>query len=370
MLDLPTDRPRASRQSTDVSKIPIHLDAQLTLSLKQVAIEYDMDLSMVVIASWSAVLARLSSEDDIIIGYHDSSQGGPRSNQQADKDCIWPLRLDLSCEPNISQLFERVRTMNSTSMGHRGLPLNGIAEIDSSPLIQVAFRWNNQTSSHSPAPIQFELELQLQEQDNELVGGMLYSSDLFNPDTIERHIGYLVTMLQAITADVNRPVSSVDLLSQVERDLVLGKWNETFQDYPANLCIHHLFEQQVEYTPQATALVFNSQSMSYSELNERANRIAHRLIGLGVQPDSFVAICIGRSFAMIVAVFAVLKAGGAYVPLDPTYPSSRLRDILTDAAPRIVIADESGRGVLGESVLASLAVVDPGSGVALDKSQR
>ncbi|KAF9972282.1 hypothetical protein BGZ65_009905, partial [Modicella reniformis] len=151
----------------------------------------------------------------------------------------------------------------------------------------------------------------------------------------------------------------MDLLSQAERDLLLRKWNETQQDYPAHLCIHHLFEQQVERTPQATALVFMDHSLTYAEVNAKANRLAHHLIGLGVQPDMRVAICVERSFAMIVGVLAILKAGGAYVPLDPAYASERLRDILSDAAPSIVVADESGRKVLGEEALSQIAVVDP-----------
>jgi non-ribosomal peptide synthetase component F len=165
-------------------------------------------------------------------------------------------------------------------------------------------------------------------------------------------------MLQVMVNDVDRPAMSMDLLSKTERDLVLGQWNETQQDYPDHLCIHHLFEQQVERTPQATALVFNSQWITYSELNERANRLAHRLIGLGVQSESLVAICVERSFAMIIGVLAILKSGGAYVPLDPAYASSRLKDILADASPSAVIADTVGRMALGEAA-SSLIVVDP-----------
>jgi non-ribosomal peptide synthetase component F len=156
-------------------------------------------------------------------------------------------------------------------------------------------------------------------------------------------------MLQAMVVDVSRPMMSVDLLSQDERDLVLEEWNETQQDYPEGSCIHHLFERQVECTPQATALVFNGQRMIYSELNERSNRLAHHLIGLGVQPDSLVVICVERSFAMIVSVLAVLKAGGAYVPIDPSYPKERLAYILEDAAPAIALADTVGRTALSEA---------------------
>jgi non-ribosomal peptide synthetase component F len=233
-------------------------------------------------------------------------------------------------------------------MDHQGLPLDSIAEIAGSPLFQVALRWN-QAPLHSASLTQVELDLQFRELDNEVVGEMRFYSALFDPDTIERHIGYLRSMLQAIAADVDRPVMSVDILSQAEHGLILGKWNETEQVYPADLCVHHLFEQQVERTPQATALVFNGQSMTYAELNERANRLSHHLIELGVKPDRLVAICLERSFAMIVGILAVLKAGGAYVPLDPSYPVERLAYILEDAAPRIALVDAVGRTTLSEA---------------------
>ena len=354
-LNLPADRPRPSHRSTNGSKIPILIDATLTRSLKKLALEQNMDLSMIVMAGWGAVLARLSSQDDIIIGLHHSGPCGPRSNQLAYSNNTLPLRLELPGELSISQLLKRVRKSVSFSMDHRGFPLDDDAEIASSPLFQVALRWN--IPLRSSTTIQVDLELQLQEQDNEVLGDMLFSTDLFNLDTVKRHVGYLCSMLQAIAAGVDQLMSSVDLLPQSEHDLVLGKWNKTQQDYPDQLCIHHLFEQQVERTPHATALVLNGQSLTYTELNDRANRLAHRLIELGVRPDSLVAICVERSFSMITGVLAILKAGGAYVPLDPVYASNRLKDILADASPSIVVTDATGRATLGEAAM-SMVVVD------------
>jgi len=346
-LDLPTDRPRPYHRSTNGSKILILLDAHLTQPLKKLAAEYNMDLSMIVMTGWGAVLARLASQDDIIIGFHHEGLEGPGGNKQANDSNILPLRLDLSGEPSISQLLKRVKKVALSSMDHQGFPLDSIAEVEGLLLPQVVFRWNS--PMHLTSSLLVDLELQLQEKDNEVVGEILFSLDLFDPDTIERHVGYLCSMLQATVVDVDQPVMTVDLLSQVERDLVLGQWNETHQDYPSHLCIHHLFEQQAEQNPQATALVFKDQSLTYAELNERANRLAHHLIKLGVQPDSLVAICVERSFAMIVGVLAVLKAGGAYVPLDPSYPKDRLVYILEDAAPTIALADTVGRAALAEA---------------------
>jgi non-ribosomal peptide synthetase component F len=178
--------------------------------------------------------------------------------------------------------------------------------------------------------------------------------------------GYMGQALEGLVKALEEardiPMSNLEVIPAQERQRLLQTWSETQQEYPEHLCIHHLFEQQVECTPEATAVVYMDQSLTYGELNTRANRLAHHLIRSGVQPDDLVAICVDRSVEMIVGILAILKAGGAYVPLDPAYASERLRDILTDAAPRIVISDESGRMALGDATLSSTVVIDPSTG--------
>ncbi|KAF9944158.1 hypothetical protein BGZ72_002710, partial [Mortierella alpina] len=246
--------------------------------------------------------------------------------------------------------------------------------MDHTPLFQVMFVWqNNETGDlalpglqvtpydldHSSA--KFDLSLALWEASNGISGGLTYATSLFDRTTIERHVGYLRAMLLAMTTTTEQSVAKVEILSPAERDLVLKTWNSTTEEYPSDVCLHQLFEQQVERTPDAIAVVHETQSLTYSELNARANCLAHRLIHLGVKPEVLVAICVDRSPEMIVGVLAILKAGGAYVPLDPFYASDRLRDIIADAAPAILIADHTGTKVLGDSVLSSLTVVDPTS---------
>ncbi|KAG0200748.1 hypothetical protein BGX31_003996, partial [Mortierella sp. GBA43] len=191
--------------------------------------------------------------------------------------------------------------------------------------------------------IKFDIDLQLYEDDDEIVGDMRYSRALYDRTTMERHAGYLQTMLEAMTTDVDEIVAKVDLLAAEERELLLKTWNATQREYPAHLCIHHLFEQQVVRMPDEAAVVFMDQSLSYGELNERANQLAHHLIGLGVKPDTRVAICVDRSLAMVTGVLAILKAGGAYVPIDPSHPDERVADILEDSSATIVLADSAGR---------------------------
>ncbi|KAF9943593.1 hypothetical protein BGZ72_003715, partial [Mortierella alpina] len=137
------------------------------------------------------------------------------------------------------------------------------------------------------------------------------------------------------------PVAQLDVLPAEERTLMLETWNDTTEKYPDNLCLHHMFEQQAERTPDVVAVVYGSQSWTYRELNARANGLARHLVHLGIQPDERVAICVSRSPEMLAAIMAILKVGGAYVPLDPHFASDRLKDIINDAAPRILLADEA-----------------------------
>ncbi|MET4121895.1 amino acid adenylation domain-containing protein, partial [Bradyrhizobium sp. JR4.3] len=178
------------------------------------------------------------------------------------------------------------------------------------------------------------------------------------PEQIDRMTQHLQNLLCAVMADAEQPVGRIELLSPAERTYLLEELNRTAAPYPAEQCIHELFEAQVRQAPDAVAVVCEGERVSYGELNARANRLAHHLVGLGVKPDQPVAICLERSVAMVVGLLAVLKAGGAYLPLDPAYPSARLRQLLNDAAPRLLLADAAGRAALGCDALLDLTVID------------
>ncbi|MGY3533172.1 amino acid adenylation domain-containing protein [Bradyrhizobium sp. USDA 4452] len=172
----------------------------------------------------------------------------------------------------------------------------------------------------------------------------------------------LQSLLHAVRADAGQPVSRIDILSTDERKYLLEELNRTAAPYPSELCIHQLFEAQVQKAPQAVAVVHEKERLSYGELNARANRLAHQLIERGVKPDQPVAICLERSVAMVVGVLAILKAGGAYLPLDPAYPPARLRQIVGDAEPQLLLCDTAGRTALGGEALADVSVVDLDTG--------
>ncbi|WP_271595981.1 MULTISPECIES: non-ribosomal peptide synthetase [unclassified Bradyrhizobium] len=185
-----------------------------------------------------------------------------------------------------------------------------------------------------------------------------FDASRLEPNQIERMTQHLQSLLFAVKADAQHPVSRVELLSSSERAYLLEELNRTAATYPSDRCIHELFETQVRQVPDAVAVVYRDQRVSYGELNARANRLAHHLIAIGVKPDQPVAICLQRSPMMVVGLLAILKAGGAYVPLDPAYPSARLHQVIEDAAPQLLLADAAGRAALGAEALADVTVVD------------
>ncbi|KAG0210605.1 hypothetical protein BGX31_001862, partial [Mortierella sp. GBA43] len=370
LIDLPTDHPRPPHQSFAGSRIPIELDAELTARLKDLSQKHGVTLFMVMVAAWSAILSRLSGQDDVVIGTPSANRG-----RHEIEDLIGffvntlALRIDLSGTPTTRDLLERVRKCTLGAHSHQDIPFEQVVEVvqplrrtDHTPLFQVMFTWQNDEESVWDLQdlqvtnygldyniVKFDLDLGLREANGRVVGSLRYSTSLFNQDTIERHIGYLESMLRTMVADQDQDISTVDILSMKERNLLLDTWNETKESYPDTLCLHHLFEQQVERTPNAIAFVFEDQSLTYEDLNARANGLANHLIDLGVQPDDPVAICVGRSPEMIIGLLAILKSGGAYVPLDPSHASDRLRDILCDASPACIVADENGLTAVGET---------------------
>ena len=167
-----------------------------------------------------------------------------------------------------------------------------------------------------------------------------YNTDLFDATTIERMIGHFQTLLEGIVANPDARLSELPLLTNAERHQLLVEWNNTRADYPTDSCLHHLFEAQVERTPDAIAVVFEDQQLTYRELNARANQLAHYLRKRGIKPESLVGICMERSLEMVIAIYGTLKAGAAYVPIDPDYPSDRIAFMLEDAQAPVILTQE------------------------------
>jgi non-ribosomal peptide synthetase component F len=186
----------------------------------------------------------------------------------------------------------------------------------------------------------FDLTLSMENTADGLVGEWEYNADLFDEVTIARMAGHFQTLLEAIAANPIQPISELPLLTQRERQQLLAEWNNTFAEFPQDKCIHQLFEEQVELTPDAVAVVFEGEQLTYRELNARANQLAHYLQTLGLEPEVLVGICVERSLEMIVGLLGILKAGGAYVPLDPAYPGERLAFMLEDSAVPVLLTQQ------------------------------
>ncbi|KMW72304.1 hypothetical protein TI10_15140 [Photorhabdus luminescens subsp. luminescens] len=385
LLELPIDRPRPSQQSFTGGRVAVHIDAPLVQALKRLGQQHGTTLFMTLLSAWAALLSRLSGQDDVVIGIPSANR-----NRREIEPLLGffvntlALRIDLSGMPDMVTLLRRVRQTTLGAQEHQDLPFEQVVEIvqpprrpEHTPIFQVMFAWQENETEEWQLPelavtpfeleydiAKFDLQLELTEKAGEIVGELNYSSALFDHETIERQAGYLQAILRAMVNQPQQPVTAIDILSSAERELLLENLNATEEPYPTQICVHQLFEQQAEKTPDAIAVIYENQTLSYAELNTRANRLAHQLIALGVEPDQRVAICVTRSLARIIGLLAVLKAGGAYVPLDPAYPGERLAYMLTDAVPArglkaIVLADNVGRAALSEDVLATLTVLDP-----------
>ncbi|KAG0164663.1 NRPS protein [Apophysomyces sp. BC1015] len=333
-------------------------------------------LAQLTAAVLAAYLHRLTGAQDVVLGLPVTARFGADRRIPGTVANVLPVRLTVQPEMSLSSLMRQVAQEIQRGFRYQRYPSDALRRklglASGQPLLGTTinvmpFDYDLSFGGHSSAthnllngPVEDLMIAVYILADNHRVRIDFNANPAcYTEDELAGHQRRFVQFLEMLTADPTRPVRDVDLLDAAERHQLLVEWNATQHDYPSHLCIHQLFEAQAECTPHASALVYGEQTLSYAELNEQANRLAHRLIELGVQPDVCVAICVERSLAMTVGLLAILKAGGAYVPLDPAYPSERLAHILADAAPAIVLADAVGRAALGEAALTSRTVLDP-----------
>jgi amino acid adenylation domain-containing protein/non-ribosomal peptide synthase protein (TIGR01720 family) len=257
-------------------------------------------------------------------------------------------------------MLSRVRQVALDAYAHQDVPFELLVEalqpernLSYTPLFQVMFVLQNapmrrlelRNLSITPLEIsnvtaKFDLTLSMEETEQGLTGELEYNTDLFDTATITRMAGHFQTLLEAIVVNPQQRVSELPLLTKAERHQLLVEWNDTPAEYPFDKCIHQLFESQVERTPDAVAVVFDMQQLTYQELNAQANQLAHHLQALGIEPEVLVGICVERSLEMVVALLGILKAGGAYVPLDPAYPKERLAFMLEDSQVSVLLTQK------------------------------
>ncbi|MBE8986272.1 non-ribosomal peptide synthetase [Nostoc sp. LEGE 12450] len=361
LLELPTDRPRPAIQTFRGARQHIKLSIELSEALANFSKQEKATLFTTLFTAFVTLLYRYTDSDDILVGT-------PIANRDRleTEDLIGffvntlVLRTDLSGNPSFKQLLSRVRQLMSQAYAHSDLPFEELVkalqperDLSHTPLFQVMFLLQNASISQvdltglTVSPLmterttaKFDLTLFMENTSTGLVSTWEYNTDLFDPGTIERMAGHFVTLLEGIVANPKEQISQLPLLTKPEQRKLLVEWNDTQTDYPLDKCIHELFEEQVELTPDAIAVVFENQQLTYHQLNCRTNQLAHYLQSLGVKADVLVGLCVERSLEMVVALLGILKAGGAYLPLDPEYPSERLSFMLEDAQVSVLLTQQ------------------------------
>jgi amino acid adenylation domain-containing protein len=358
-LALPLDHPRSARRSYRGDVLTRILPSKLSMEIKRLNQQEDVTLFMTMLAAFALMLHRYAGQDDIVVGSPIANR-----NRSEIEGLIGffvntlAMRTELSGDPSFHELLRDVRKMSLDAYSHQDLPFEKlvdelVTERDPSmnPLVQVLFQMQNVLTEKmqlselkleslnlgEEKSVVFDLEVMVMEHSEGLVVMFLYSAELFEPSTIHRMMNHYQNLLEAAVLDPQKKVSQLPLMSPDECRQILVDWNQTSVEFPDDKCVHELFEAQAARTPDAQAVCFEKQQLSYAELNARANQLAHYLRSLGVGPGTLVGICVERSPEMIIGVLSVLKAGGAYVPLDPRYPKDRLAYMLDDSQAPVLL---------------------------------
>ncbi len=360
-LNLATDRPRPPRQTYRGARHTFSLPVFLSDQLKDLSRRAKVTCFMTLFAAFNTLLYRYTGQDDLLVGVPVAGRSRVETERLMGVFInTLALRTELGGKLTFLELLQRIRDVALQAYQHQELPFERLVEtlrpdrdLSRAPLFQVMFQlrnlpqWNGKIPGLRVDRIQldigvarFDLTLEVGEMQGGLECTFEYSTDLFDPATIERMQGHFQTLLEGITANPDQRLSDLPLMTRSERDRLLVEWNDTHKDYPSDKRIHELFEEQVERTPDSVAVVFEGEAVTYRELNRRANQLAHYLIGLGVGPEVLVGVCLERSMKMVVAVLGVLKSGAAYIPLDPSYPRERLRFMLEDAQATLVLTQD------------------------------
>jgi amino acid adenylation domain-containing protein len=362
LLGLPMDRPRPVSQSYRGDRVRFTLTADLSNQLSDLAKRYGTTLFVTLHTAFAILLSRLSGQNDIVIGV-------PVANRQQTE--IEPLigffvntlalRTELSRDASVDAVLSQIKETTLAGYGNQDVPFEKVVEelnpprnLSQSPVFQAMLVLQNiprgefELPDLTLAPLPkwvnaepFDLTVSLQEVKDEVIGLFSYASDLFDRSTIERWVAYFKAALTGMVRDAGQQVGAIPLLGEAERRQIIVDFNDTRVEYSQQKLIPELFEEQVERTPDAVAVLYEDRELTYLQLNHKANQLAHYLCKHGIGPDRPVAICVERGLDMAVGVLGILKAGGAYVPLDPNYPRARLEYMLKDAAPRIVLTHRS-----------------------------
>lgn len=360
-LQLPVCKPRTRTQTFRGAVETFDLPAATAQAVKDVSRRAGGTPFLVLLTAFQALLHRYSGQDDLCVG---TPTTGRPLLELRDVTGFFVntlvLRVDCSGAPSFRELMTRTQQVACDALAHQDVPFDRLVEElrpardpSRNPLFQVMFEYSETPTVPSAfaglllsavrghqGTAMFDLLLTVEPEGDRLACRLEYNTDLFDADTIRRMRGHYLTLLESGLADPDRPVGTLPLLTPAERQQIVVEWNQTRADYPRDCCIHQLVEAQVARTPEAVAVVADGEEWTYRRLNERANRLAHHLRGLGVGPGVLVGVCLRRSAEMIIGVLGILKAGGAYVPLDPNYPADRLAFLLEDTQAPVILTQQ------------------------------
>src|ERR1051326_8687393 len=370
VLELPTDYVRPAQQRHRGAHLSFALSAELSAGLKQLSQQEGVTLFMTLLAGWQLLLARYSRQPDVVVG-------SPVANRtRAEVEGLigffvntLVLRTEVDGELRVQELLQRVREMCLGAYAYQEVPFEMLVEqlqpernMSHAPLFQVMFTLQTTATTTRGATAaaaganqnltvsgmatsngtsKFDLILQMSEAQGMLGGQLEYNTDLYEQATISRLAAHFEQLLAGLVAKPEKQLWEVSLLSEAERAQLLTEWNQTEREFPAEAGLAELFERRVRETPEAVAVVYGDDQCSYAELNQRANQLGHYLQSLGVGRETLVGICMERSLRMIVSLLGIVKAGGVSLPLDAAYPQQRLRLMLEDSQPLVVLTDEA-----------------------------
>ena len=358
-LELPTDRSRPVVPSYRGARYEFEMPGELVDRLKTLGQREGATLQMTLLAAFQLLLSRYTGQEDIAVGTPISGRNHAELEEQIGFFVnTLVLRTDLSGEPSFRELLGRVREMSLGAYDHQDLPFEKLVEelqpgreLGRSPLFQVLFQLINFLDNELQLEnlevirlpsiierVRFDLEIHLWQRPEMLIGEIIYSTDLFDATRIERMVGHFLTLLEGIAAEPEKSIGELPMLTEAERQQLLVEWNDTTVEYPSDKCVHQLFEEQVERTPETIAVVFEESELTYRELNERANQLAHYLLGQGVEPETLVGLYLDRSPELIVGILGILKAGGAYVPFSIEDPADRLKFMIEEAGVKVILS--------------------------------
>ncbi|MFQ5420302.1 MAG: AMP-binding protein, partial [Anaerolineae bacterium] len=362
VLELPTDYPRPPMLTHQGAHYRVDLPSHLVWALKDLAQETETTLFMVLLAAFNILLSRYSHQEDICVGVPTAN----RNRSELEKLIGFfvntlVMRTDLSAAPTFLELLERVRATTLAAQSNQDIPFEMLVEhlqpnrdMSHMPLFQVMFELQETPLDGlhlgglqidllpvETGTAKFDLSLTMTNTETGLTAEFEYNTTLFAPETICRMAGHFQVLLAAIAADPEQSITTLPLLTAAEQRQLLVEWNDTAVPYPHDRCLHHLFHEQAAKTPNATAVVAENGRLTYAELDQKANQLAHYLQKQGVTRNTIVGLLMDRSVEMIIGLIGILKAGAAYLPIDPDYPTGRITTMIADAQPKVILTQSS-----------------------------